>query len=387
MVERARVRRETVQEFGARRSWSSFQSAVSLHAHTHHSREIMADLPKYIVRIPIVAACFARQLQTYSARTGTAVDFSKGWWHPPVSPREVFESEVAQIENQFGIQPLISITDHDSIAAPSQLQALYAERCAPVSFEWTVPFGPGFFHLGVHNLPQAHAAEWFVRLASFTAAPRGEPLGTILRDLDTRRDVLTVLNHPCWDLAGVGQQEHARSLARFVQAHRATLHAVEFNGYRSCQENERARALSNEVGLPLISGGDRHGRAPNAVLNLSAGRTFAEVVGEVREGFSHIVVMPEYRQHLVARKLATASEVLRHYPRHPAGRKHWTDRISLATDGLVRPLSFHWRDGGPFWVRSSILAFQVLTSPVVLPVIRAALENFDRATVEERIAA
>ena len=94
------------------------------------------------------------------------------WWHPPVSPRAVFESEAGQIEQPAGPAPLVSVTDHDDIAAGLELQTLYAQRRAPISFEWTVPCGRGYFHLGVHNLPPASADAWFDRLAE---SPPGLP--------------------------------------------------------------------------------------------------------------------------------------------------------------------------------------------------------------------
>jgi hypothetical protein len=369
----------SLREFQEHDDWSRFSAGVSLHAHTHHSREIMADLPRYLARIPLVAACVDWQLRTYSAREGRAIDFSKGWWHPPVSPRTVFESEARQIETRFGLSPLVSITDHDDISAGLDLQCLFARRRAPVSVEWSVPYGNGhgFFHLGVHNLTPETAGDWFARLAAFTARSTRETLGHLLDDLNAQRDLLLVLNHPIWDLAAVGQAEHTRLLTAFMAAHASRIHAIEWNGYRSRKENGDARALAVSSGRPLIGGGDRHGRAPNAILNVTRARTFGEFANEVRDGVSHVVVMPEYRQHLVTRKLKTASEVLRHYQSYPAGRQDWTDRISCDSDGSVRPLSFHWPNGGPLWVRSSIGAFQVVTSPIVLPVIRAALETVD----------
>jgi hypothetical protein len=375
----ARVARTSLREFRGDDDWTGFSAGVSLHAHTHYSREIMADVPEYLRRIPVVAGCFERHRRTYSDREGRALDFSKGWWHPPVSPRTVFESEALQIETRFALSPLVSITDHDDISAGLDLQSLYAQRRAPVSVEWTMPVGDGggFFHLGVHNLPPDSSGDWFRRLADFTARSSRDTLVDLLADLNEQPEVLLVLNHPLWDLAAVGQDEHTRLLTAFLAAHVSQIHAIEWNGYRSHKENARARALAKSSSLPLVSGGDRHGCSPNAVLNVTRAGTFGEFAKEVREGISHVVVMPEYRQHLVARKLKTASEVLRRYQSYPAGRQHWTDRISCDSGGSVRPLSFHWPNGGPLWVRSSVRAFQFVTSPVVLPVLRAALETVD----------
>jgi len=79
-----------------RSRWHEFRSAVSLHAHTSYSRGQLADLPRYLVQIPFVGSRLEREL-----RTQCAVDFSKGWWHPPVSAHEVFDAETAQIRNRL----------------------------------------------------------------------------------------------------------------------------------------------------------------------------------------------------------------------------------------------------------------------------------------------
>src|SRR5262245_31726263 len=150
MSGRAKSARVSYREFDDRQNWHPFKAVVSLHSHTHHSREVMASLPQYFARIPLVASCFQRQQQMSVERTGDALDLSKGWWHPPVSPRQVFESEVDQIETRFSLSPIVSLTDHDDIAAGIELQAMYAWRRAPISAEWTVPYDDGYFHLGVH---------------------------------------------------------------------------------------------------------------------------------------------------------------------------------------------------------------------------------------------
>ena len=366
-------RRTTLRAYAPDADWNGFSSAVSLHAHTWHSREVMSDLPNYIVKIPIVADWFRR--------TGaSSLDFSKGYWRPPATPREVFDSETAQIDARFGLRSIVSITDHDDIAAGIELQEQYAVGRAPISVEWTVPFGAGFFHLGVHNLPGPAASIWFDRLAAFTARPDVEPLREILNDLYDEEGVLLVLNHPLWDLAGVGAQMHTTLLTRFLNEHRARMHAIEINGYRSRRENSGVRRLAAELDMPLISGGDRHALAPNAVLNLTRARSFPEFVDEIRSGVSHIVVMPEYAQHIATRVMASAADVMRHYAAHAKGRRGWMDRVWWENAEGVRPLSSHWPDGGPLWVRSSIALFQLVSNPALLPLVGLLLSPLDPAS-------
>lgn len=370
-----RPRQVTVEEYADRSAWSSFRSAVSLHAHTYYSCEMMDFLPRYADHVPFLARWIGRRMQDHEAREGWALDFSRVWWHPPVSPRQVFESEADQIERRFGLGPIVSVTDHDDITAAMDLQLLYANPRAPISFEWTVPCQEGYFHVGVHNLPPEEAWAWFHRLEAVTAGTTREAVRDVFADLHARADVLIVLNHPCWDLANVGSERHEALLREFIRDHRLFLHAVELNGYRAARENARARAFASHVDLPLISGGDRHACAPNALVNVTRATSFGEFAAEIRAGVSHVVFMPEYRQHIVTRTLASISEVLRQYPGYPVGRQHWTDRVTFDARGELRTLSVTWPNGGPLPVRWSVRGFQFVMSPAVFPLLRRAFER------------
>src|SRR5690606_22671198 len=110
------------------------------------------------------------------------------------------------------------------------------------------------------------------------------------------RGVLIVLNHPLWDEGGISQAAHEESLRRLLTQMHGLIDALELNGLRTWKENLRVMALAEQVGLPLVSGGDRHGHEPNALLNVTRAGTFAEFAEEVREGESHVVVMPQYRE-------------------------------------------------------------------------------------------
>jgi hypothetical protein len=229
----------------------------------------------------------------------------------------------------------------------------------------------------VHNLPGSTPSIWFDRLAAFTARPDVEPLRDILNDLHDEDGVLLVFNHPLWDLAGVGAGAHRTLLSHFLNEHRSRLHAIEINGYRSRRENSGVRRLAAERDMPLISGGDRHALAANAVLNVTRARSFAEFVDEIRSGVSHIVVMPEYAQHIGTRVMAAVADVMRHYGRHAKGRLGWMDRVWWEDAEGVRPLSSHWPDGGPLVVRSSVAVFRLLSSPALLPLINLLVSPLD----------
>lgn len=354
-----------------------FRAGVSLHAHTHYSPESLAHLPRYVLQIPVVGRLFDREVQAHQRKSGAHVDFAKGWWHPPVSPRAVFDSEAGQI-TKMGLLPIVSVTDHDSLTACFELQQTFSPRCAPLSFEWTMPVGQGFLHIGVHNLPVATARAWFSRLEAFTADPAVEPLERILEELASTEDVLVVLNHPLWDLADVGADEHERMLRQVLARYGHLFHALELNGYRSWGENLDVVTLARETGHPLISGGDRHACAPNALLNLSHASSFAGFVHEIRAGISTVVTMPAYREHVIARTVASVADVVSVHRQYPEGWRYWTDRVSLLTSDGGSQLSKHWPTGGPLWLRLVMATVRLLAwEPIRLP-LALALEWRDR---------
>jgi hypothetical protein len=360
----------TLLEFDRFMALAPNTTAVSLHAHTNCSREVMTPVPPYLARIPVVAPMARREMYAYRRRHGEPVDFAKGWWQPPVAPEAVLASEVSQITRTLGLRPIVSITDHDSIDAGLALNRTARSRCLPLSLEWTVPCDHGFFHLGVHNLRPASAVEIYRALAAYTRRPDATCLPGLLETLHADPETLVILNHPLWDLAGIGSTDHVSLLRRFLVDHGERIHALELNGYRSWKENVGVSQLAAALSLPMISGGDRHGCAPNTLLNLTTATSFGDFSREVRESRrSAILVMPEYRRALVARKLAVAADATRHYPSHPSGQRHWTDRVSYEHNGVVRPLSDRWPGGGPLWIRSAMRAFQLATSAPVLPLL------------------
>jgi hypothetical protein len=362
----------TLVEFGGVATLGSHTAAVSLHAHTNRSRERLGVAPPYLDRIPLIAPLARRELRAYERRNSQTVDFSKGWWCPPVDAAAVLVSEASQITDRLGLQPIVSITDHDSIEAPQALQSRRpATDDVPLSLEWTVPLARGFLHLGVHNLPRDRGEDIFGALSAYTQQGALAGLTDLLDLLSGNPETLVVLNHPLWDLAGIGALDHASLVRQFLDEHHERIHALEVNGYRSWSENVGAVRLAQAVSLPTISGGDRHGCAPNALLNLTRATSFGEFASEIRrQRRSVVLVMPEYRQPLVARKLAVASDALREYPSYPRGQQRWTERVSYERDGETRRLSDAWPKGGPWWVRAATRAFEMTTRTPMMPALR-----------------
>lgn len=251
--------------------------------------------------------------------------------------------------------------------------------------EWTVPYDYGFFHVGVHNLPKQRAEELTETLLEFTFNKENhshERLTELMAMLNEIPQVLIILNHPLWDIEIVGQQRHEILLRNFIKTHGKWIHAFEVNGFRSWSENKAVIELAESLGIPVVTGGDRHGCKPNTVINLTNAATFDEFVEEIRfSKRSEVVLMPAYEQPLHSRQLESFAEILSHYPHFREGRQRWFDRVFFDTgDGQgVRSLASHgWKLGGPLWLRWAIWTLGVLGSPTVRPVFRLVRKSADR---------
>lgn len=365
-------------------SLKGYNAAASLHCHTSFSKELLTFIPHYAAMIPVVSGLFKTEMDRYLTLHDRTVDFAKAHWTPPVSPRQVLEIETTQIESRLGLPALISITDHDDIEASSRLQVVDSGRCIPISLEWTVPYRDGFFHVGVHNLPHEFANEIYRELMKYSQqTDDAMSLVDLLVLLNEAPETLVVLNHPLWDIEFIGADQHQTCLKAFLQEHRQYIHAFEINGFRSWRENQAAMRLAEDWAIPVVTGGDRHGCQANTLLNLTRANSFKEFVAEIREDqHSEVLLMPEYKESMVARTIQVAADVLRNYPNHPLGQERWNDRVFVDIgDGCGScSLAKHWPNGGPSWVRASLWALRMLGTRLQ-PALRMALAG-EKVAVE-----
>lgn len=353
---------------------SQFRTGVSLHSHTMHSEENMAFLPRYAHRIPGVSQAMRKHEAAFRSYYGKELDYSRSWWTPPLPAPDAEALERRQIENLLDLPALVSLTDHDSITAGLNLRLTNPLSAAPISTEWTVPLPGSFIHLGIHNLPPDDAASWMAHFRAWTAAPCPNRLAELLAALHALPHVLIVFNHPLWDEGLAGREIHRRMVHDFLNRCGAWIHALELNGLRPWEENRDVAALAAARSLPLISGGDRHGREPNANVNLTRAATFAEFVAELRQDrLSHVLFLPQYNGSLKLRCLETMADTLRDYPEYP-GRVQWSDRIYFRQDdGQIATLTSLWRGAGPGIVRNFVALLRVLESRRVRATLRQAL--------------
>ncbi len=120
------------------------KTGVSLHCHTEHSKEMIDFIPHYADKLPIISYFWKKERVKYEKREGKGIDFSNAFWSPPMTAQMIYDSEKTQI-NQFGLDAVASITDHDSIDANLQINETTPNEQAPISLEWTVPYSYGFF--------------------------------------------------------------------------------------------------------------------------------------------------------------------------------------------------------------------------------------------------
>ena len=80
--------------------------------------------------------------------------------------------------------------------------------------------------------------------------------------------------------------------------------------------------LALETQRQLVTGGDRHGCEPNAVLNMTGAKCFGDFAAEVREGApTHSLFMPQCAEPLKLRVLQVMSDVLRTYENFDEDRR------------------------------------------------------------------
>ena len=323
-----------------------FRTGVSLHSHTNQSQETLDFLANFGNQYPVMRPVLARIERRAEQVHGLRIDYAASYWTPPMTPKLAFDLETRQIE-ALDMAAMVSLSDHDNIKAPMLLRTVASARQIPVSVEWSAPYGEQSFHLGVHNLPSARAAEWMQTLAGYTANPSDARLTEILQALDEEPNVLVVFNHPMWDLYLIGQERHQFLVNEFLQKNGNYLHALELNGLRHWDENRAVRRLAEMWNMVLVSGGDRHGVEPNANINLTNAASFTEFVHEIRrERKSHVLFMPQYAEPWKHRLLQSTIDAIRHYPEFPQGSRTWDERVYHPdSNGVMRPLSELWPGG------------------------------------------
>ena len=164
----------------------SYESGVSLHSHTLHSGKSTPALGRHLQRLGVVNALVRRPHDRYGVNS-LEIDLDRMWWTPPLTPRQALDVDVRQIEIDLDLAPIVSISGHDSIDAPMQLQLLRRVGTVPVSVEWTTPVQDTYSHVGIHNLPPGTATAAMAEMARFTSEPDEGALQEMLAEFHADR--------------------------------------------------------------------------------------------------------------------------------------------------------------------------------------------------------
>ena len=130
-------------------------------------------------------------------------------------------------------------------------------------------------------------------------------------------------------------------------------------------------SFARDLAAPVISGGDRHGLEPNALLNLTNAGTFGEFVEEVRTGWSDVLILRHYRKTYTSRILHNMIDILRTYDRHANGWRIWSDRVFYrCDDGQVRSLTELFGSKPPVAVAWFVGAIRFASAPPIRRLLR-----------------
>jgi hypothetical protein len=266
-----------------------FDFAVSLHNHSHHSIEKLASLNE------VVNLWFMRPFRHLLQRAfGLAsvpdLDYAEIYYRAPLTVEDVFLTESS------GVAPLgfhgvhLGITDHDEIAGSVELLRKHPANAHrnPLGEELSFRFQDYLFHLGITGLPESGIAETHASLQAAARAGRLDDLFEILR----ASGCLVVLNHP---LVPWGRDSDRKiPVEELLHRYGWAIHALEYNGMRGQEENDRVLELARHVVKPIIGGGDSHLLLASSVLSVSQAGNFLDFAAEVKEGRAVPLITPGY---------------------------------------------------------------------------------------------
>jgi hypothetical protein len=267
-----------------------FRALVSLHNHSRYSFDDLTSLNG------VMSLWFMRPFQTILQRAfgleGVPdLNYAELLYNPPFAPADVLrvESEAARHLGFDNIQ--LAITDHDEVAGSVELR-----QCRPsdgdgiaLGEELSFRFRRRLFHLGITGLPEKGIAETHRALQS---AARQDRLDDLFETLSAT-GCLVVLNHP---LISWGHGRESEMLVReLLKRYGWAIHALEYNGMRRREENDRVLELARQLGKPVVGGGDSHLLLASSTLCASPGAgSFAEFIEEVKSGLGMPLIKSDY---------------------------------------------------------------------------------------------
>ena len=266
-----------------------FDFAVSPHNHSEHSVENLGSLNE-VVKLGFMRP-FRHILQSaFGLAKVAGLNYAEVYYRPPQTAEDVFLVESSSVA-PFGFDGVhVGITDHDEIAGSVELQRERPQDAHrnPLGEELSLRFQDYLFHLGITGLPESGVQETHASLQAAARANRLDDLFEILR----ASGCLVVFNHP---LVPWGKDRDRKIPAEeLLRRYGWAIHALEYNGMRSREENDRVLQLAQHVDKPVVGGGDSHLLLASSVLSVSQAGSYADFAAEVKEGRAVPLITPMY---------------------------------------------------------------------------------------------
>jgi predicted metal-dependent phosphoesterase TrpH len=265
-----------------------FSHAVSLHNHSCHSVERLAALNQ-VVKLAYMRPWSGVLQKSFGLGGVSDLNYGEITFNPPYSPEDVYEMEAAAAA-KWGFDGIhLAITDHDEFAGSLALLRGRPDLNGRIALseELSLWFQGHLFHLGVSHMPESGVEETHTRMQAAAREKRYDELFETL----AASGCLVVLNHPliAWRKGAEGIPV-AELLSRYGWA----IHALEINGMRTREENDRVLELARHWRKPVVGGGDSHLLVASSILSLSQAASFKDFVAEVRDGHAVPFVSPDY---------------------------------------------------------------------------------------------
>jgi predicted metal-dependent phosphoesterase TrpH len=265
-----------------------FGYAVSLHNHSCHSVEKLAALND-VIKLAFMRPLSGILQKSFGLGGISNLNYADVTFNPPYTPEDVYEMEAAAAA-QWGFDGVhIAITDHDEFAGGLDLLRNRPDlngRVA-VSEELSLWFQGHLFHLGVCHLPESGTEETHTQIQ---AAARGGRYDELFETL-AASGCLVIFNHP---LLPWGPEAKIIPATELLTRYGWAIHALEVNGMRPREENDRVLELARQWRKPVVGGGDSHLLVASSVISLSRAATFQDFIAEVKNGHAVPFVTPNY---------------------------------------------------------------------------------------------
>jgi hypothetical protein len=273
-----------------------FAGAVSLHNHCEHSIENLGSVDQ-VIKLGFMKPFRGILQSAFGLSAISELRYQDVYYRPPLSAADVLSAESEAAFHLGFSNFLLAITDHDEVAGGLDLLRAHpddSDRFA-LGEELSFRFDGHLFHLGVlgFQLAQLQAAH-----AALQSAARGTPHSNphsnqcdALFDLLYGQGYLVVLNHP---LVPWGQSPPEIPTRALLQRYGSRIHALEYNGMRSREENDAVLRLARESRKPVVGGGDSHLLLSSSVLSLTNATRFSEFMEEVKAGQGVCLLTPAF---------------------------------------------------------------------------------------------